>query len=464
MKEYRIETEPLQFLAIYDMRINMGTNRHGTAKISGYIADEWEEKYMAMLMQEIWISIVAVDEEESRQVVFCGLVHRFQIGKEKSQKSLELELVSGTYLMDLQQHIRLFQDRTVSYGEIIRQLTSSNNGKSIIYDSLDMAIGELIVQFEESDWAFLMRLLSGCQSFLVPETREKGINYTAGFGEGRELHMDAMHNYAIEKDIQEYWEKKNHGIEMEMIDGYICHIEDRELFYLGDYVIWRGVKMYIAQIERRYVNGEMINHYQAMTRNALKTMKYYQEKIKGNSMAGEVTDVKADKVRIRLREDENAGKCTEKWFPFSTPYSAIDGTGWYFMPEAGDTIRLYFPDKIEENAYAISAVHMGNGAGERSRPEHKILKNKQQKEIRFTPDSILMTNNKGMRIEMIDEEGIWIESDKDIYIGSKADMNIISQHGSLILAADSALELSQGETSIQLEDGIQFMGGEFHVQ
>ncbi len=102
--------------------------------------------------------------------------------------------------------------------------------------------------------------------------------------------------------------------------------------------------------------------------------------------------------------------------------------------------------------------------GEHKKPEHKILKNKQQKEIRFTPEMILITNNNGMKIEMVDGQGIHIVSDKSILIESLEDMNIISKKGSLVLAADSFLELNQGGTSIQLQDGIQFSGGEFHVQ
>lgn len=465
MKEYRIETEPLQFLVIYDMQISVGINRHGIARISGYIADEWEEKYIAALMEETWVTILAVDKDESRQIIFCGFVKNFQIGREKSQKNLILELVSGTYLMDLHKHIRLFQDKSVSHSTIFKQLSTLNNGNGKINDpSLDTEIGKFIAQYEESDWAFLIRLLSGCQTFLVPEIRKGGINYSAGFQEGRELQINNPQNYTIKKNMEEYWEQKNKGMEMKVIDCLSCHFTERELFYLGDYLIWKGIKMYIEQINMHYVNGEIINYYQARTQNGLRTSQHYQYLIKGNSLMGTVIDVKEDKVRITVMEDENIGNCIEKWFPFSTPYSSADGTGWYFMPEVGDHIRLYFPSKVEEDAYVISAVHMETKSEERSRPEHKILKNKQQKEIRFTPDSILLTNNNGMKIEMIDGEGIHIESDRDISIGSGESLNIISRNGSLILAADSVLELNQGETSIQLEDGIQFMGGEFHVQ
>ena len=39
-----------------------------------------------------------------------------------------------------------------------------------------------------------------------------------------------------------------------------------------------------------------------------------------------------------------------------TVYSSPDGTGWYSMPEVGDTVRLYVPDK-EGRCLVTSSVH-----------------------------------------------------------------------------------------------------------
>lgn len=125
-------------------------------------------------------------------------------------------------------------------------------------------------------------------------------------------------------------------------------------------------------------------------------------------------------------------------------------------------MRLYVPDR-EENSFVMSAVHRQTDAA-RQNPEYKSFKTKYGKEILFTPDSILMTNNQGMMVEMNDSEGIMITSDKDIVIAAKEDLTIASGSASLLIAADNVLQVRQGGTSMTLNKDISFTGGEFRIQ
>ena len=70
-----------------------------------------------------------------------------------------------------------------------------------------------------------------------------------------------------------------------------------------------------------------------------------------------ITDVKKDTVKVVLMEDETGGWAGQKWFAYSTIYSSPDGTGWYCMPEKGDSVRLYFPNENEAEAYVNSSVN-----------------------------------------------------------------------------------------------------------
>ncbi len=97
-------------------------------------------------------------------------------------------------------------------------------------------------------------------------------------------------------------------------------------------------------------------------------------------------------------------------------------------------------------------------------PDHKILKTAHGKEIRFTPDEIVITNNQGLRIELLDNEGIRIVSNRSIAIEAGEDMTISSGKGSIAVAADDALILKQQGTEISLRDGVRFAGGEFRIQ
>ena len=132
------------------------------------------------------------------------------------------------------------------------------------------------------------------------------------------------------------------------------------------------------------------------------------------------------------------------------------------MPEVGDNVRLYVPDE-ENRCLVVSSVHKETDAA-RQNPDYKSFKTKYGKEILFTPDSILMTNNQGMMVEMNDKEGITVTSDKDILIQAEENMTIASGSASLLIAAEDIVQVRQGGTTMTLSDDIYFTGGEFRIQ
>ena len=134
------------------------------------------------------------------------------------------------------------------------------------------------------------------------------------------------------------------------------------------------------------------------------------------------------------------------------------------MPEPGDMVRLTIPGKEEKEAFVTSSVHMETDSADRKDPNVKSFKSKYQKEVRFTPDSIVITNNQGTKIELTDAEGINIVSAHSVMLEAAEDMTISSDTGSLIVAGTSSVNLKQGGTAINMDKGITFTGGELKVQ
>lgn len=186
-------------------------------------------------------------------------------------------------------------------------------------------------------------------------------------------------------------------------------------------------------------------------------------------MAGHFLDaiilkVKEDKVQVKILGDENGQQAVNIWYPYATAYSTPDGTGWYCMPEPGDMVRLVIPGGEEKEAFVVSSVHMETDSADRKDPNVKSFKSKYQKEVRFTPDSIVITNNQGTKIELTDGEGIHMVSAHSVMLEAAEDMTISSDTGSLIVAGTSSVNLSQGGCAINLDKGITFTGGELKIQ
>lgn len=85
-----------------------------------------------------------------------------------------------------------------------------------------------------------------------------------------------------------------------------------------------------------------------------------------------MVSVDKTKVLIKIQLDKNKHNAGNYWFDFATVYSTPDGTGWYYMSEIDDEVRLIFPDKCEGNAYVASCVH--TECDNRTNPDEKSWK------------------------------------------------------------------------------------------
>ncbi|MGL5437595.1 MAG: contractile injection system protein, VgrG/Pvc8 family [Lachnospiraceae bacterium] len=466
MREHNIRTEPLQFITIKELSVKRHINEHGTAVISGYIADENSDEYLELLSGNVWEKLEEEGEDGEVQTLFWGVVTGFSIENINEQKKMTLELTSGTFHLDLKKHFRTFQDSTYTYGQIFDQIIEKYDNSGLIKNQLlSDAIGSLVIQHKETDWEFMKRLASRYHTFLVPSFDTEGVKFFVDLPKRDTYDLQDIEKCMIKKDMGDFLRKQNSDLQEIHETAYLEYcIESRYGYQIGDRLKIDGIQLYIYRIESKYERGEMLHTYYLKFREGIYTMKTFLKHAAGCSFYAEVLQVKEDKVQVSIFDDENTDQNINIWYPYSTVYSTPDGTGWYCMPEIGDVVRFHIPTGREEEAYIISAVHLQTNSNDRKNPKHKVLKTKYQKEVRFTPDSIILTNNQGTRIELTDAAGINIISQHDVVIRAKDDLVLSSENGSLTAAGTSSVNLQQNTTSIDIEQGISFTGGELKVQ
>lgn len=454
MRETTVKVDPFVFVSLEEIEIDQKVNEHARAVVYGLLdsthIDGCREK---LLEDDLWVKLWASSDERT-EILFCGIVKAYGLYHKASLYHLRLELASGTYLMDQKQHIRIFQEEQKTYKKMYGVITRGYPQNGIISGKgAERAVKDLVVQYKETDWEFADRLAADSGEFLIPEVLTAGIRYFTKFPKRETVVLPETERYG------RYKKRLIQG--MEKSAEALCFMS-REIHHMGDQVMVDGRPFCIFQIQSRLQHGELWHRYHLVPEEEQFPHKKPAEHIAGVSMLGTVKKVKRDKVCVELSEDEYKTS-SYRWFPFSTVYSSQDGTGWYCMPEEGNQVRLHFPDRDERNAYVISAVHLPTESG-RSDPDEKSFKNRYNKEIRFTPKKLLITNNAGSFIEMSDDHGIRIESDKDIHIRAKGQMAVVSEEQDVTLSAEDILRLRQKETSIKLSEDIILSGGEFRIQ
>ena len=451
MKAVRIETSPFQVLALVEFESVLKKNQHGCAKVSGYISEE------------TWAHIWFYDETGEKNILFCGYIEDLRIHAEADTFLLTALLKTGTGKMDMGEHIGVYQNGTTSCQKILETIVQGYADGKLLMGTEAGNIGNMVVQYKETDWEFAKRLAAQKNTVLMANEKSAGVKYTFGIIEEAGHELLSYESYSIVNLIGEYQIKKNCG--MTESDAVAYKVKTREIFYLGDAVCFLGKNYVVGEVERKWEGNEIYNYYLLETKGELRQMTYGNKKIIGASLKGNVTSVKKDTVKVVLMEDETGGWAGQKWFAYSTIYSSPDGTGWYCMPEKGDSVRLYFPNENEAEAYVNSSVNeQSSNSSSRSNPDEKSIKNKQGKEVLFKPDRLVFTNNKGMSIEIVDDEGILIESDKSITIKAKENIGIISMEQGVEMSAPEKIAFQQGSTMLELADDINVQGGRVNMQ
>lgn len=454
MREERIIVRPFEELRVEEYEGVKQVNEHGYVRLTGMIPFEKREEYLGLARKQTWVRITAM-ADDIQHVLFYGIVEHVKIHVVGGTCTMQLTVYSGTLLMDYGERIRSFQDPGLTYRNLLDVCSRGYDdamGRMTVGEW--QCTGQLIVQYHETDWAFIRRLASMNQTVVIPCCTERGEKYYFGLPDGMGAAASPA-EYRTQCDMDEYWQKKSRGMDIspQVIVSYIW--EDREIYELGGVGTIGGQQMTIWKIETHMKGSELYHTYYMRRRQGISVPVEYNARLSGVSLFGRVTGVEKEKVTIRLDADENkdgAGAC---WFPYATVYSSPDGTGWYCMPEPGDKVRLYFPTEKETDSYAAGAYHEGDG-GLRTNPACKFWRNKDGKEIQLSPGRILITNNNGTYIELSDTEGITMASGGSVTVHAGGAISISSASAGIVFNADKKISLIQGGTAMDL-------GGDLHL-
>lgn len=357
--------------------------------------------------------------------------------------TVTLEAISYTSILDQTKRFRTFQNINQTYRELVKEVLSSYANAFVIFPVSDKELGDIQVQYQETDWEFLKRMASQLGTGLVADEHLEKAAFYFGLKNGQD-EMEISAEACAVRDCVAGREKYR---EYEFVTP--------ELLEIGDKRIYRRMRMQVWAAQIRLINGELKCISQLRSPSKCRKAQYDNLELTGVSVKGIVREVHGEKVRIAIEED--LGKETEKrWFDYATVYSSPDGSAWYFMPEIGDEIRLYFPDEKAGHSYILNALHV-ESENQRNNPDRKFIRTKRNQEIRFTPGQIMITNHCGMSVILDDENGIEIKSNKGIVLEAGETIEI-NCGGVVAVKGKSAVILKQGNNMIAVRNGIREQG------
>lgn len=389
---------------------------------------------------------VYVEEKGKKIVLFHGIVTQVKVVFKAEVYWLELEAKSGTYLMDITKHSRSFQNLQMGYHEVIKLIMANYPHSDCIIKIPNEPIGELLVQYEETDWEFIKRIASSFNAPLFPAVEVPGIRFFVG-AEDIQIENFKIQRIDARKNLDHYYRIKA-NIDSPVSETWYTFYDIRaeEIAYLMHHIEMNGHKFYIQALRSRLEGGLLINDYTFQVKSGLKEQEIFPMQLVGVAIEGKILVPQGDKVKVHLDIDQQQDTGTAYWFPYSTMSASNDGSGWYCMPEVGDTVRVYFPTKYTKDAVALSAVSIyevpSSGKDRMSNPDVKYLGTVHDKEMKLAPEGIRIACNGSVAVLSIGQQGkVSLYGNKSVNVTAEEKLDIKSKLD-LQLTAIKSIELA----------------------
>lgn len=460
-----------EMLHLEEFELIQQINCHTVLEFSGTIQEE-EAEYAVFdtaAGREVEV-YYRTQEEGEKQLLFCGVVIEVKVVRESSIPVLRVKAYSNTYFLDLKKKKASYQKIEQSYESIFQEVLARTKGARILfYEPAKDSTGEFILQYQETDWEFLKRMASRFHKSLIPDSKNCFPTFYYGVTDSFSPIPVKGEEVRLDKDVMGYeWEKENDNMDSTTADYMSYLIKSYEFYEMGKQVMFRGQTFYIRKAICRMENGLLVTYYELCSKKGMGQRRSKNIQISGVSLNGQVRKVQRDQILVQLALDEKEN--AYYYFPYSTMSASPDGSGWYFMPEVGDEVRVYLPNEEEKYAYAISSASSyvpkkGDTKDRMSDPAVKYLRTAGGMQLTLKPDEIEINAADGKAVIKMRKDGsISIQAASKITVDAQENISFIS-HGNINICASEKVELEGVNGSyVMAEDGTTRIKGQYVME
>ena len=451
----KLMVTPFVFDHMLELKIERSINEHATLYVRGIVPHGWQDNPVTDAAEGTTVKCV-----DGESTYFSGVLQNVIITCEDDVYYLEAHAVSHTIKLDTEKFKRSFQEDGRTYEDIIGAITSEK-GAVMHYNADARAIERILVQYDETDWQFAKRLASHTQDVLIAVSKNDGTEFHFGVEDEAYSGEIITGNYSIFKDFNLLRLISNDESPLGEGDITMYRVKIGDFSYgsfdAGEKVLLNGIGgLYVKHAILSLDQSRLISTYTLASKKAITAPKIYNRNITGLALEGIVTVVEGDDVKLDMHIDYGAGSA--HFFKYATDYSPESHTGWYVMPEPGDTVLLTFPTEDERDTHAAGSIRQSS-TGKTGDPQTKFLRTPYGREVKLDPDEVLITAvDDSTYIKLHAGTGIEIFTTNPVKIITEDTLDMISK-GDMTIATEAKLKISAME-SIEV---VNSAGGENRV-
>lgn len=275
--EQVIVSTDIPILSLRDMEITHKADEHSTLVILAALPEEQGADILRTDWTDSRISVRRQDDREP--CLFYGTIESMEVTRKNRTWQARITGIGETAALDRMPKKRSFQNTDMTYLDIVKEVTIGYTDITCMWNvDGGRTLGQPVIQYEETDWAFLKRLCSHFHGALAPGSAQGTFSFGIGQGKCRDLkHAEILgqgfdSGYFCNGCFED-------GLPREA--AFYLEVRTRENWQTGDWAVWNDRRYQVCEKTVTYRNGELLICCRLGAEGAFYRKKLYNEKFRG---------------------------------------------------------------------------------------------------------------------------------------------------------------------------------------
>lgn len=409
-------------MEIKEFHMKFQKNCHGMAYVEGIVTTEIGE---SVLLQPLLDTVFMIGAGE--QILFAGILKEMRILKEGMIYQIMLEGVSATEKLDHRKRSRTFQNISMTYSEVMRQVVTDVPDTQVMLHGGEARIGEPLYQIEETDWEFMKRIASRQRMAIIPSIYSVYTGVHIGLPKGKKCEVGME-----EINIEQIWIDKN--------SRCICRrIRTYQNWDIGDWINYEGQECSVIAKECKLEKGLVYFYYTLAKAAVFSVDRYENPYMAGLLLSATVLDVKEEAVKVKFDVDIKQDLESAYWYPWRPDTGNI----MYCMPEKGEKVYVYMSERGNKEVRAVCSIHKNGTGNQEMKSTCRYFTTSDKKRMGLTPESIGfedMKQKSPLEVQLHDNMGVNVKS-----------------HHKIVIVAQDTIGIKANNVKIQVPDEISIV-------
>lgn len=371
------------------------------------------------------LKIVNRGEDGREETLFDGVIHDAEYVEEGRLATLKICAFSHTWKMDIRRKSRSFQNIHMTYADVAQAVLQEYDA-DMRWNISDRQLAHPLIQYQETDYSFLQRILSHLQCRITSEDTRDKICFYAGIRSGRNIGDIDLNKY-VHSII---WSKRM-GYE-----GY--KITGTDFVRVGDVLQLQGRNYYVMEAATTFEHNVLYCRYSAFPEACFKSDKLSASTIQGHVLTGRVLKTEQEFVRLHLDIDKEQSVSDA----YDFLWKPITGNLFYCMPEEGTKAALYFGEADESTGIVIMNIREnGDECGETADYNNRYFTTNNRKRMYLKPSEMGLLNieEQNAEIALKDDSVLQVKTNHQISVLAEGQVELKGKNVNITTPKEATL-------------------------